>query len=81
MQLAIRCVTTMRCTNLHFTYLLVCCTQACIDDNLAMVRFLVEHGADVEASDNEGWTALHATASCGFMDIARYRATAPHLTY
>jgi len=46
-----------------------------------MVRFLVEHGADVEASDNEGWTALHATASCGFMDIARYRATAPHLTY
>jgi len=46
--------------------------QACIDDNLAMVQFLVEHGADIEANDNEGWTALHATASCGFVDIARY---------
>jgi len=45
--------------------------QACIDDNLTMVKFLVEHGADVEASDNEGWTALHATASCGFVDMAR----------
>ena len=37
-----------------------------------MVKFLVEHGADIEACDNEGWTALHATASCGFIDIARY---------
>jgi len=46
--------------------------QACIDDNLPMVRFLVEHGADIEVCDNEGWTALHATASCGFVDIARY---------
>jgi len=39
---------------------------------MAMVRFLVEQGADVEASDNEGWTALHATASCGFVNMARY---------
>jgi protein phosphatase 1 regulatory subunit 12A len=36
-----------------------------------MVRFLVEHGADIDANDNEGWTALHATASCGFIDIAK----------
>ena len=46
--------------------------QACIDDNLSMVRYLVDNGADIEACDNEGWTALHATASCGFIDIARY---------
>ncbi|KAF6200969.1 hypothetical protein GE061_005416, partial [Apolygus lucorum] len=46
--------------------------RACIDDNLDLVEFLVEHGADVNKGDNEGWTPLHATASCGFISIAKY---------
>lgn len=36
-----------------------------------MVEFLVEKGADINRGDNEGWTPLHATASCGFISIAK----------
>ncbi|KAI5618589.1 protein phosphatase 1 regulatory subunit 12A, partial [Silurus asotus] len=46
--------------------------QACIDDNVDMVTFLVEHGACINQPDNEGWIPLHAAASCGYMDIAEY---------
>lgn len=31
-----------------------------------MVEFLVQQGADVNRQDNEGWTPLHATSSCGY---------------
>ena len=37
-----------------------------------MVEFLVANGADVNRGDNEGWTPLHATASCGFLSIAKF---------
>ncbi|KAB0343298.1 hypothetical protein FD754_020224, partial [Muntiacus muntjak] len=46
--------------------------QACIDENLDMVKFLVENGASVNQQDNEGWTPLHAAASCGYLNIAEY---------
>ncbi|KAL8179207.1 UNVERIFIED_CONTAM: hypothetical protein K2H54_061701 [Gekko kuhli] len=45
---------------------------ACIDENLDMVKFLVEYGANVNQQDNEGWTPLHAVASCGYLNIAEY---------
>uniref|UniRef100_A0A673URH8 Protein phosphatase 1 regulatory subunit 12C n=1 Tax=Suricata suricatta TaxID=37032 RepID=A0A673URH8_SURSU len=48
------------------------CAQACIDENLEVVHFLVEQGATVNQADNEGWTPLHVAASCGYLDIARY---------
>ncbi|KAH0618976.1 hypothetical protein JD844_018562 [Phrynosoma platyrhinos] len=46
--------------------------MACIDENLDMVKFLVEYGANVNQQDNEGWTPLHAVASCGYLNIAEY---------
>ncbi|KAG8547422.1 hypothetical protein GDO81_028392, partial [Engystomops pustulosus] len=45
---------------------------ACIDENLEVVEFLVNHGANVNQADNEGWTPLHVAASCGYMEIAEY---------
>ncbi|NXN50265.1 MYPT1 phosphatase, partial [Rynchops niger] len=47
-------------------------TTACIDDNVDMVKFLVENGANINQPDNEGWIPLHAAASCGYLDIAEY---------
>ncbi|RLW06445.1 hypothetical protein DV515_00004539 [Chloebia gouldiae] len=46
--------------------------RACIDDNVDMVKFLVENGANINQPDNEGWIPLHAAASCGYLDIAEY---------
>ncbi|KAG8222330.1 hypothetical protein J437_LFUL001872 [Ladona fulva] len=39
---------------------------------MEMVEFLVQNGADVNIGDNEGWTPLHATASCGFLSISKF---------
>ncbi|NXU56287.1 MYPT1 phosphatase, partial [Turnix velox] len=47
-------------------------SNACIDDNVDMVKFLVENGANINQPDNEGWIPLHAAASCGYLDIAEY---------
>ncbi|XP_038238090.2 protein phosphatase 1 regulatory subunit 12C isoform X2 [Dermochelys coriacea] len=46
--------------------------QACIDENLEVVQFLVENGANVNQADNEGWTPLHVAASCSYKEIAQY---------
>lgn len=55
---------------LSYTSLSLSLPQACIDDNVDMVTFLVEHGASINQPDNEGWIPLHAAASCGYLDIA-----------
>ncbi|KAJ6654357.1 hypothetical protein lerEdw1_006950 [Lerista edwardsae] len=46
--------------------------QACIDENMEVVEFLVANGANVNQADNEGWTPLHVAASCGYLEIAQY---------
>ncbi|KYO33046.1 protein phosphatase 1 regulatory subunit 12C isoform D [Alligator mississippiensis] len=46
--------------------------KACIDENMEVVQFLVENGANVNQADNEGWTPLHVAASCSYKEIAQY---------
>lgn len=45
--------------------------QAVIDDNIDAVEFLLAFPVDLDATDNEGWTPLHAAASCGHTNIAQ----------
>ena len=40
--------------------------------SVELCEFLLQNGADVNRGDNEGWTPLHATASCGFLSIAKF---------
>ena len=39
---------------------------------LAVVQFLVEHGAKVEHEDASGWTPLHRAIGGGWVDIVKY---------
>jgi len=43
---------------------------ATFNNNLNIVKMLLDKGADVNASGDEGWTALHASASGNFYRIA-----------
>ena len=45
--------------------------QAVLDDNLACVRILIQHGAKINKKDEDGWTPLHAAAANGLPHIAR----------
>ncbi|XP_041455110.1 protein phosphatase 1 regulatory inhibitor subunit 16B-like isoform X2 [Lytechinus variegatus] len=46
--------------------------QSCIDNNEAMMRILVEKGADVNVTDRELWTPLHAASTCGHKHLAHF---------
>ena len=52
--------------------LIVIVLQAVLDDNLVMVRLLIQHGAKINKKDEDGWTPLHAAAANGLPHIARY---------
>jgi len=39
---------------------------------LEAVKFLLDHGADIKESNEDGWTALHGAALAGHQTIAQY---------
>ncbi|VEN50741.1 unnamed protein product [Callosobruchus maculatus] len=45
--------------------------QCCIDDNEPMLQLLIQYGANVNATDSEKWTPLHAAATCGHLRLVK----------
>ena len=46
--------------------------QAVLEGNLQAVKLLVMHGADVNKTDTDTWTPLHAACAEGHSEIVRY---------
>ena len=55
--------------------------QCCIDDDIEMLKLLVRYNSNINATDNEGWTPLHAAASCGYDHIVRLDIFADIIRY
>ena len=45
--------------------------QAVLDNNLAVVKILINHGSDINQQDEDSWTPLHAACANGAADIAK----------
>ena len=43
--------------------------QSCVDGNLSLVMLLLDHGADIEGKDLNGWTPLHFAIIAGHCNI------------
>ena len=56
---------------LQMLIVIVMVLQAVLDDNLVMVRLLIQHGAKINKKDEDGWSPLHAAAANGLPHIAR----------
>lgn len=44
---------------------------ACLTGQYQAVTYLIENGADVDASDDEGWTGLHWAANNGHVELVK----------
>ena len=40
-------------------------TQCCIDNTVELAEIILEHGAELNARDIEGWSPLHAASATG----------------
>ncbi|TRY78667.1 hypothetical protein TCAL_12824 [Tigriopus californicus] len=46
--------------------------QAVLDNNLTVVKILINHGANINLKDADSWTPLHAACANGMADIAKF---------
>ena len=46
--------------------------RACHNDSVELVKFLVDHGADVEAKTDEGWRPIHCAAYWGNINVVNF---------
>jgi ankyrin repeat protein len=44
---------------------------AAVGGQLKAARILLQHNADIEAQDIDGWTPLHSASACGHPSLAR----------
>lgn len=58
-----------KCIQVHVQYMHIhvplLCLQCCIDNTVELAGQLIEHGADLNSRDVEGWTPLHAASATG----------------
>lgn len=45
--------------------------RACYNNHVEVVKYLLEHGADVGARTNDGWQPIHSSAQWGNVQILR----------
>lgn len=61
--------------SLSFLHHIICpvtlSPQCCIDNYEDLLKLLLSHGANVNVTDNELWTPLHAAATCGHTNLVR----------
>lgn len=43
--------------------------QACRNDDIKILKILLEHDIDINIQDNDGWTPLHYACCCSHFDI------------
>ena len=75
--LAFFCVLCCCCCNLAVTWLLMSSGltplhQAVLEGNLQAVKLLLMHEADVNRTDTDTWTPLHAACAEGHSEIVRW---------
>ena len=49
-----------------------CCTRLLTSGQLEVVKWLVEKGADVNATNKDGRTVLHSAADSGQLDVVKW---------
>ena len=45
---------------------------SCIKENLKLIQYLIERGADISIINKDGWNALHMAVREGHINVVKY---------